>query len=438
MLEKILINASKSFTMDPPSSKREVKLSYDSFIENRDVLSWNILISAKISKTEGNLIKCNECEFSGESQSVLVGHVEMRHLDNFPGYTCILCRVVLQTWIIFKRHVNSVHCSTPELLRSSLQSLPVKGASLRNGINGYSYDKTPKISFAALQSESVLKCTICDFQTSEVNTLTIHNQYIHGIHESQKTRTTRRHDMGLGFKCLKCEKQFTFREELYKHSVQDHQYNPPGQDNLTNGGFSISEVSFEVPIYEPPKERQRIGNFGELKKMRGLRGRPSGKSHCTFCIKSFHKNEECIEHEFLHNGHFTFSCHLCQEGFRRTGFRQRVRFLDHMDKFHKVTKDPNSLIPCKRCYSRVFFDDEQLQQHNFLDHKDSVRASPLDFVKSATPTERNSPMKNVQDDKIEKDPLDIGDVKDEEGNFAVNVENSDQDLTLQETSLLLS
>ena len=86
--------------------------------------------------------------------------------------------------------------------------------------------------------------------------------------------------------------------------------------------------------------------------------------------------------------------------------------------------------------SRVFFDDEQLQQHNFLDHKDSVRENP--FIQSVIPTESNSPKKNVEDDRIEKDPLDIGDVKDEEGNFAVNVEKSDQDLTLQETSLLLS
>ena len=267
-----------------PSSQKEVKLSYDSFIENRDVLSWNILISSKISKTEENLIQCKECKFSGDSQPVLVSHVEMRHLENFPGYTCILCRVVLQTWIIFKRHVNSVHCSTPELMKSSLQNLPSR-ASLRNGINGFSYDKTPKISFAALQSESSLKCSLCDFQTSEVNTLNIHNQYIHGpikslnsevfqpkVKESEEYKngrrvmrvpgpmpgagTTRRHAMGLGFKCLKCDKHFTYREELYNHSVQDHMYNPPGQisyelpldNNKTE--FSISEVSFEIPVYQ--------------------------------------------------------------------------------------------------------------------------------------------------------------------------------------------
>ena len=75
--------------------------------------------------------------------------------------------------------------------------------------------------------------------------------------------TTRRHAMGLGFKCLKCDKHFTYREELYNHSVQDHMYNPPAQisyelqldNNKTE--FSISEVSFEIPVYTPRENVKR-------------------------------------------------------------------------------------------------------------------------------------------------------------------------------------
>ena len=118
-------------TTMPPAGPKEVKIAYDSFIENRGVLSWNVIISSKITKAESGDFLCLNCEFSHGAQHFVIDHIEMHHLPNFPGYKCTICKLVFQTWFIFKNHVNNIHCSNisiQTLKRSIKAPVPVKKA----------------------------------------------------------------------------------------------------------------------------------------------------------------------------------------------------------------------------------------------------------------------------------------------------------------------
>ena len=105
---------------------KQVKISFESFLQKdpKDALYWNKAIGSRImfgSKTKKYF--CKECSFWDSQKANMVNHVELKHLHSFPGYTCVLCQLVFQTWFIFKTHVQKNHCSNPTEVRNSLKRL---------------------------------------------------------------------------------------------------------------------------------------------------------------------------------------------------------------------------------------------------------------------------------------------------------------------------
>ena len=109
------------FSRDPLALKNVGSLGSKSvainFIKNRDVFSWESIIKGKTLKegtnkwNEGTLWNCKECKYGSKRQYEVADHIEANHLPTFPGYKCIKCPREFASRLLFRVHIENVHCS---------------------------------------------------------------------------------------------------------------------------------------------------------------------------------------------------------------------------------------------------------------------------------------------------------------------------------------
>ena len=338
--------------MDP------VKISYESFLKNRDVLSWNTAIGSKILKNilpgQSAYYKCKDCDFGHKQQVYIVNHVELKHLERFPGYTCALCKLVLQTWLIFKNHVTGSHCSNPSAIRESIK-----------GLNDVGFN-----SLSARNDATLHKCDSCDFKTNNEKHLQKHNVENHWYNKNidqAKSSTLKAISDVIGnmsdqiqpFKCPECGLLFTKGVEFELHNKLLHN---SLQTRSVKQKLDVNEMSFDVPVYIPsldngpgpgPEEEHRA----KARKRAEVR-RQQNPFNCYYCIKNFNSLAECSQHEEAHRGSYPFNCHLCS----RSGFRQRARFMHHMTRAHNILVQADLLSSCSDCF-RVLLTPDMLRKH---------------------------------------------------------------------------
>ena len=460
---------------------KEVKIAYVSFIENREVLSWNIVISSKIKKEKSGRFHCRNCEFSHETQHFVIDHIEMNHLPNFPGYRCTLCKLLFQTWFIFKNHVNKIHCSNISIktVKSSstanqpmlanlnntqkLQNQPGKVVSIlkrsQESIN-FSVQKkhlpgekltyqckfcvftdgdidvvkthceeshsSSKVLFtneladkevytcdtcnilcpnqtnyiehkrrAHKQIVKPYKCDLCDYRCLRRARLISHLAAKHHLHSNQ--RRTRRNkersgkaDLKAGeqrfFKCTKCEYLARTNDDLRVHDYKHH--------FIAASGGGVKQ--------EPIAEVQGVSQ--------------GPKVHCRYCLRSCTSQEALTDHEMTHGGVHAYNCELCNKG-----FRQRIRWIQHMDRYHqvKIQASPvkRGIYTCQYC-ERDFPYKKTVNEHMISEHgftRDSTLLLPEQFkienvVTSEIPTVP-APAVAVSEESLDEtsDSLDISD-----------------------------
>ena len=419
----------------PHNVAKEVKIAYDSFIENREVLSWNIVISSKMSKPASGGFQCRNCEFKHELQHFVIDHIEMNHLPNFPGYRCTLCKLVFQTWFIFKNHVNKVHCSNislnsvksssqapvpvrlvqpppPQLLRKALDTVsswsmvrnpadqrinyqckscqflhPEKAVMLKHCEETHSparehftneladmEDYTCETCSSVLPNQTTYiehkrrahkqivkpyKCELCEYRCLRRARLIHHLAAKHNLYSGQrKTRSDRARPRteltqqpNRGFQCTKCPYQGQSSAELKVHEYKHHFLTRTQPDCVING----------VPVYLEPKQEPGWG-------------RP--KFHCRYCLRSSPSQEALTDHEMTHGGKHQYHCEFCNKG-----FRQRIRWIQHMDKHHGVTAVQVSpvkrgIFTCQYC-ERDFPFKKTLNEHMISEHGFSRQSKEL-------------------------------------------------------------
>ena len=340
--------------MDP------VKISYESFLKSRDVLSWNSVIGSKILKNilpgQSAYYTCKDCDFGHKQQMYIVNHVELKHLERFPGYTCALCQLVLQTWLIFKNHVKGSHCSNPSAIRESIM-----------GLNA-GFD-----SLSARNHTTLHKCDSCDFKTNNEKHLQKHKVENHCYKKNidqAKSSTLKVISDVIGnmsdqiqpFKCPECGLLFTKGVEFELHNKLLHN---SLQTRSVKQKLDVNEMSFEVPVYSPsldtgpgPEEEHKA----KARKRAEVR-RQQNPFNCYYCIKNFNSSAECSQHEESHRGSYPFNCHLCC----RSGFRQRARLMHHMGRAHNLSVQTDLLSSCSDCF-RVLLTPDMLSKHRETDH----------------------------------------------------------------------
>ena len=363
---------------------------------------------------------CKDCNTEFLNHAATFDHIETKHLVSFPGYRCVLCNYVYQTWLIFKQHVINVHCSNPQQTKDSIDRLPSRITP--------NYSRTPKISFSAIQTKQKFNCSICYFSSTNEEDLNVHKRSVHQIcippkrrrgpninptigkgksnfdglrlkchrcailfndPEEFKQHNFLKHSVIERKKCLKCDIVFDDQVEFKKHNYTKHsvievvdtsktlkmvdQVTDPGLDDEAN------EVNFVIPVYKTGKPAQmselakalkRSSETGEhhtrvrsrLKKMEPYAD--TGRTHCSYCIKTFLTKELCLEHEKSHSGVMAYNCHICE----KRGFRQRVRYLTHMSQTHKITiENAYSLVHCTHC-NKTLMSQTDLEYHEEKEH----------------------------------------------------------------------
>ena len=338
---------------------REVKISFESFLhkEIQDALYWNKEIGSKImfgSKT-GKYF-CKECNFWDNQKANIVNHVELKHLAGFPGYTCVLCHYVFQTWFIFKSHVKKNHCAGPADTRKSLQMLR---------------DRNSKVPQANMQKN--LKSELLDHKE-----LTKSNQRLWGVNKKEISKKDSgqkppnqkplKKEVVSFYACGKCDAKYTQRDQLYLHYKVAHHILP-----------AIDEMSFEIPVYDEdrkPNLSKEDQSIFTSESRQGVSQNPKRVkteiTPCTYCPKYFTSFSEYAEHEAIHAGVFVYNCHLC----KRLGFRMEHKLIEHMTTKHKIdiTSSLIKMIQCDYKYvkdyacQRLFLSKQIMNTHILNDH----------------------------------------------------------------------
>ena len=333
---------------------KEVKISFESFLhkEIQDALYWNKEIGSKImfgSKT-GKYF-CKECNFWDNQKANIVNHVELKHLAGFPGYTCVLCHYVFQTWFIFKSHVKKNHCAGPADTRKSVQMLR---------------ERNSKVPQANIQKN--LKSELLDHEE-----LTNSNQRLRGVNKMEiskkdsqpkppKPKPLKKEVVSF-YACGKCDAKYTQRNQLYLHYKVAHHILP-----------AVDEMSFEIPVYDEDR-KPKISNDQSILTSESRLGVSQNPKRvkteitpCTYCPKYFTSFSEYAEHEATHAGVFIYNCHLC----KCLGFRTEQIFIEHMTTKHKIDITSNliKMIQCSytETCQRLFLSKQIMQTHILNDH----------------------------------------------------------------------
>lgn len=348
---------------------KEVKISFESFLhkEIQDALYWNKAIGSKImfgSKT-GKYF-CKECNFWDNQKANIVNHVELKHLTGFPGYTCVLCHFVFQTWFIFKSHVKKNHCSDAVETRKSLQTL--------NYRNSYRNSKVPQTHIQKTLREELKKSSQ---RLREVNKKDISRKDSKPKHI--KPEPLKKEAVSF-YACGKCDSKYTQKSQLYLHYKVVHNISP-----------AVDEMSFEIPVYDEDrkpiisKDSQSI-LISETSVSQNPK-RVKTETRCTYCPENFTSFAKYAEHEATHAGVYMYNCHLC----KGLGFRIKQKFIEHMKTKHKMGLfwKKVKMIPCSltNTCQRKFLSKQIMKAHISNDHFTKKTEKTMDEAGSNQPSQ---------------------------------------------------
>ena len=352
---------------------KEVKISFESFLhkEIQDALYWNKAIGSKImfgSKT-GKYF-CKECNFWDNQKANIVNHVELKHLTGFPGYTCVLCHYVFQTWFIFKSHVKKNHCSDAAETRKSLQLL--------NCRNSYRNSKVPQTHIQKTLQKELKKSSQ---SLRESNKKDISRKDFQPKHTKPKSL---KKEVVSFYACGKCDSKYTQKSQLYLHYKVVHNISPV-----------VDEISFEVPVYDENRQQIIAKDSQPIlipESSLGVSQNPKRvktETPCTYCPENFTAFAEYAEHEATHAGVYMYNCHLC----KGLGFRIEQTFIEHMKTKHKmgISWELVKMIPCSFTHTcqRKFLSKQIMNAHISNDHLTKKTEKTLDEAGS------NQPLQNA-------------------------------------------
>ena len=336
---------------------KEVKISFEAFLhkEVQDARYWNKEIGSKImfgSKT-GKYF-CKECNFWDKEKPNIVNHVELKHLAGFPGYACVLCPHVFQTWFIFKSHVKKDHCPDTAETRKSLQRLH----DIQFKVSHQLQIEKPQTS----KPEIVIRPPNQKFK--EVKKKDIPKKV--SKPKPPKPRPIKKEPLSF-YVCEKCDAKYTQRDQLNLHYKVAHNIFP-----------AVDEMSFEIPVYDEDqkpilsKDSQSIPTFqtsfavtpNPKRVKKEIQNTP-----CTYCPKYFTSFSEYAQHEALHGGIYVYNCHLC----KGLGFRMEHEFMEHMKSKHKFFQNSSHWPQMMRCShsntcQRLFLSKQTMRPHILEDH----------------------------------------------------------------------
>ena len=417
-------------TSGPTAAKtevsKEVKIAYDSFVQNREVLSWNLVIREKITKADTGHFECRNCDFSHAAQHFVIDHIEMNHLPNFPGYRCTLCKLLFQTWFIFKNHVKGIHCSqylfkrreeSSPVVRPTSNILPFvvkKGQTVQpqpKKAVSILKSKAESVSYSILHSRGTYMCKFCVFSDQDHDKVKAHVSEQHTTSKEHFTNELadredytcdtcslvspnqtnyiehkrRAHKQIVKpYKCELCEYRCLRRARLISHLAMKHnllssQRRTRIDKPRSSSAFKCSKCDYLGSSSSDLKVHDYKHHF--IKQEGGVVERKEGvveggkKYHCQYCLRSCLSQEALTDHEMTHGGVHAYNCELCNKG-----FRQRIRWITHMERYHgvqvQVSPVKRGIFTCQYC-GRDFPFKKTLTEHMIEKHGLSRHTNPL-------------------------------------------------------------
>ena len=331
---------------------KQVKISFESFLQKdpKDALYWNKAIGSRImfgSKTKKYF--CKECSFWDSQKANMVNHVELKHLHSFPGYTCVLCQLVFQTWFIFKTHVQKNHCSNPTEVRNSLKRLSdtkIKIPQIQ-AVNINSVKAVIINNVKIVEKSKPPKPKIPKFKPQKPH------------HETADMSPVR------FYGCGKCNSKYTLKDQLSLHYKIAH------SQQLA----VIDEMSFQVPVYD--KERKPLVSDALSEKIpipnsilekrtdrqKHNPKRPKTVTHnmCRYCPELFVSPSCHAKHEATHDGFYVYNCHLCN----CLGFREEYLYIEHMITNHgSLNIEGLEMTKCSFDYCQQLFPSSEVMRNH--------------------------------------------------------------------------
>ena len=140
-----------------------------------------------------SVLKCNFCDFTSSSISIITGHSIKDHDKPSLCYSCNQCDERFERSVEMNKHRKNAHVKSKKLLRKSRKSQDLKPAKDQD--------------FKSSAGKTYI-CEICGFSTHKVEYLWTHNRY--------------EHDLEKHLKCPHCERTFPTKFLFENHIDRFH------------------------------------------------------------------------------------------------------------------------------------------------------------------------------------------------------------------------
>ena len=166
-----------------------------------------------------------------------------------------------------------------------------------------------------------------------------------------ETATKPIHEGNIFLYCEECVISFSCPKSLHEHNLSVHEQKKPYKCN--NCGYNFASTSYlqrHISAIHAgmSSNDQKLKKRKELGNVEGEEASKIRKISCSFCGKTFPKNQNLIIHvNTIHEKKKPFKCDTCGKSF---GTNQRLG--SHIDSVHSENKKQFPCSVCGKTYSR--------------------------------------------------------------------------------------
>ncbi|VEN62106.1 unnamed protein product, partial [Callosobruchus maculatus] len=171
-------------------------------------------------------------------------------------------------------------------------------------------------------------------------------------------------DYGTGIQCTDCEKVFTTKEYLEKHSVRH------AKDRQVKERRNQMKQKKAELYKQKCKAAKQQRDENRRKKMEKMKNKDTSYM-CEQCGKIFHQQAAYSTHKKIHTDRLTFICHICGAVLKGS-----TSLRNHVDSVHGERRYPCTLCP------KVFKAEVHLKRHIAVTHMKQNRVQCEECGKS--------------------------------------------------------
>ncbi|CAH2099286.1 unnamed protein product [Euphydryas editha] len=273
--------------------------------------------------------KCSECNLTRISRLTIKDHYSAYHLQGPFLHECLHCKKMFKRQVSLKKHIAYSHMTQNRSKCKICQKTYVN----KEGLKTHMIDKHPsEVTSGTIKKHVCAECGTAFKAPSQLrNHMVKHsgarNHYCvecdkgfksyNALKQHLKVATPHVNYLELPLKCDHCDRRFSVRRDLERHSNRVHLNIKPFQcDKCDKAYVNLWSLT----------EHKRFTHEGHKRPL---------NFPCPFCDKVFNRNATRKSHIRTHTGERPFACSICPAKFSQAGVLGTHVRLVHL----KLTRD---------------------------------------------------------------------------------------------------